>query len=404
MNLNFWPKMYYSGGGGGGGSGGGGGGGAGGGGAQGGGGAAGGGAGGYGGGAGAGGGAGVGGGAAGEQPPEESTPAGAFRFNTDTAKLEYYDGNQWVNVTTTSPEQHTGSTRGLIMGGGYPNVTSTVRFIEVDITGNDQTFGDLTAGFNRLINAGFSSRTRGFAAGGGSPTPNSPSNVIQQHEFASTGTFNDFGNLSSQRNEMSNLSDATRGVMAMGYPATNNGIEYITMASEGDSVDFGDMATALTGRGTMSSPTRGVMSSGEGQTSPHAISNVMEYLTISTLGNMTDFGDCVRAVRYPAAIANAVRGVKAMGGSPNSFTNQIEFITMATLGDAQDFGDLTMSDNDFGGGCLGSPTRAVFCTSDYTHADYVQIMSKGNGIDFGNIQDRQGGGAGGCSNGHGGLG
>ena len=109
-------------------------------------------------------------------------------------------------------------------------------------------------------------------------------------------------------------------------------------------------------------------------------------------------------IKYPAAIANAVRGVQAMGGSPNSYTNQIEFITLATLGNAQDFGDLTMSDNDFGGGCLGSPTRAVFCTNTYTHADYVQIMSTGNGVDFGNIQDREGGGAGGCSNGRGGLG
>ena len=68
---------------------------------NGGGGAAGGGAGGYGGGGGAGGGAAVlaGGSVTGEQPPEESTPAGAFRFNTDTAKLEYYDGNQWVDVS-----------------------------------------------------------------------------------------------------------------------------------------------------------------------------------------------------------------------------------------------------------------------------------------------------------------
>ena len=57
----------------------------------------------YGGGAGAGGAGGSGGGAAGEQPPEEPTPVGAFRFNTDTLKLEYYDGNQWVNVITDSP-------------------------------------------------------------------------------------------------------------------------------------------------------------------------------------------------------------------------------------------------------------------------------------------------------------
>jgi len=115
MNLNFWPKMYYSGGGGGGGSGGGGGG-AGGGGAGGSGGAGGAG-GGYGGGAGAGGAGGSGGGAAGEQPPEEPTPVGAFRFNTDTNLLEYYDGNQWVDVISDSPRYHTGATRALIWEG-----------------------------------------------------------------------------------------------------------------------------------------------------------------------------------------------------------------------------------------------------------------------------------------------
>ena len=339
-----------------------------------------------------------------EYPPLQPTPLGAFRFNTDSSKLEYYDGNQWVNVTSTSPEVQTGGTRGLIMGGGYPNVTSTVQYIQVETTGDDTMFGDLVAGTGRIINAGFGSRTRGFVAGGGAPSTNSPTNVIQQHEFASTGTFANFGTLSSARNEMSNLSDSTRGVMALGYPATNAGIEYITMASGGNSQDFGDMAVATTGRGTMSSPTRGVMSSGELQASPNAVTNTMEYLTISTLGNMADFGDAVRAVRYPAAIANAVRGVQAMGGSPNTYTNAIEYITMATLGNAQDFGDLFMGDDDYGGGCLGSPTRAVFCTGNYTHADYVQIMSTGNGVDFGDIQDREGGGAGGCSNGHGGLG
>tara|TARA_B100001564_G_scaffold85814_1_gene69628 strand:+ start:1000 stop:1146 length:147 start_codon:yes stop_codon:yes gene_type:complete len=30
-------------------------------------------------------------------------PVGAFRFNTESAKLEYFDGNQYVNITTTHP-------------------------------------------------------------------------------------------------------------------------------------------------------------------------------------------------------------------------------------------------------------------------------------------------------------
>ena len=51
------------------------------------------------------------------QPPLQQPPVGALRFNTDSSKLEYYDGNQWVNVTSTSPEAQTGGTRGVIAVG-----------------------------------------------------------------------------------------------------------------------------------------------------------------------------------------------------------------------------------------------------------------------------------------------
>ena len=31
-----------------------------------------------------------------EKSPLQPTPVGAIRFNTDSSKLEYYDGNQWA--------------------------------------------------------------------------------------------------------------------------------------------------------------------------------------------------------------------------------------------------------------------------------------------------------------------
>ena len=46
-----------------------------------------------------------------KQRPIQPTPVGAFRFNTDTAKLEYFDGNQYVNITTDSSQKNTGGTR-----------------------------------------------------------------------------------------------------------------------------------------------------------------------------------------------------------------------------------------------------------------------------------------------------
>ena len=60
-----------------------------------------------------------------EKAPLQLTPAGALRFNTDTRRMEYYNGNEWVNITSTSPEVQTGGTRG-VFGGGFdqPNTYS----------------------------------------------------------------------------------------------------------------------------------------------------------------------------------------------------------------------------------------------------------------------------------------
>ena len=71
-----------------------------------------------------------------EQSPLQPTPVGAFRFNTDTSKLEYYDGNQWVNVTFDSPEVQTGGTRGIFSAGA----TNVIEYINVSSTGNSVDF------------------------------------------------------------------------------------------------------------------------------------------------------------------------------------------------------------------------------------------------------------------------
>ena len=40
-------------------------------------------------------------------------PSGSIRFNTDSAKMEIYNGEQWWEIDSTSPEQQTGGTRAL---------------------------------------------------------------------------------------------------------------------------------------------------------------------------------------------------------------------------------------------------------------------------------------------------
>ena len=43
--------------------------------------------------------------------------AGSIRFNTDSSKLEIYNGEAWWEIDSTSPDEQTGGTRGIVLGG-----------------------------------------------------------------------------------------------------------------------------------------------------------------------------------------------------------------------------------------------------------------------------------------------
>ena len=410
MNLNFWPKMYYSGGGGGGGSGGGGGGDAGGGG---GGSAAGGGAGGYGGGAGTGGYS-AGGGAADEQPPEEPTPVGAFRFNTDTNHLEYYDGNQWVTVTTDTPNLHTGETRTIFAGGEVPGEVKTdvVDYIQMTTLGDAIDFGDLSE--SRYGGAGVSDRNR-FILMGGNHTPSSPgySNTIDGHEFASTSHFADFADLGNRTAFAGGCGDNTRGLIMGGYAANVSGytnqIEYVTIQHLGTGQDFGDLSQAgFHQTCSMSSTTRGFVGTGIYLNPAATNQNAIEFVTISTQGNAADFGDANLAAWGRGSASNAVRGIYSCGYyNPADYFDRMDYITLASLGNGVDFGDNTLSRRNVA--CSASSTRMVTAggqTSSPTwrnEIDTVEIMTLGNAVEFGDLTaHRRFLGA--NSNGHGGLG
>ena len=94
-----------------------------------------------------------------------------------------------------------------------------------------------------------------------------------------------------------------------------------------------------------------------------------------------------------------------MGGTTGSITDVIDYITIATLGDALDFGNLTAAKGN--SSAVASSTRAVQGggnTPSYTTAiEYVQIMTTGNAVDFGDLLNPVEG-CRGSTNGHGGLG
>ena len=110
-----------------------------------------------------------------EQSPLQPTPVGAFRFNTDSSKMEYYDGNQWVNITSTSPEAQTGGTRGVWMGGATPTTQDTI------------DYADLTEARGAAV--AWSNSTRALISGGyfaSTPDPQNRTNSIEYFTIAET--------------------------------------------------------------------------------------------------------------------------------------------------------------------------------------------------------------------------
>ena len=69
-------------------------------------------------------------------------------------------------------------------------------------------------------------------------------------------------------------------------------------------------------------------------------SDVIEYVTMATFGNGTDFGNLTDA-RGCRGASDATRGVMAGGNDGSAQTNIIDCITIQTTGNAIDFGDMT---------------------------------------------------------------
>ena len=343
----------------------------------------------------------------------QDCPLGSLRFNTDTAKLEYYKGTviDWVEIDATNDELGggTGSNTGLGVRGlvGAYNVNGdTIEFLTVSTLGNTQDFGNLTAGRNNPGQQVSNESTMLFMGG---YTPSGWANIIDFITVGSLGNATDFGDLTVKRMQQSSVNNKIRGITGGGQTAPNysgtNVIDYITIAQTGNAVDFGDTTNAKTSIASVSSSTRGVF--GHGAQSPSPV-GYADFVTMASTGNATTFGN------ISANNMNSLYG----GGSSSTrgiffggyITTDIEFITIATTGNSQDFGDLTVA--RFQGTGLSSSTRDVLVgnrispgSSNGNTIDYIEIATTGNAVDFGDLSSDLGGqtGYGGQSNGHGGL-
>jgi len=196
------------------------------------------------------------------------------------------------------------STRGVFTGGS-PAITD-IDYVEIMTDGNSVDFGDLSAARSASQNCCDGKRV--IVAGGRNP---GGMDSIESFMIASKGNVSsDFGELSTRRCNGFGFSNSVRGLFGAGKDGpsriSEGWVESLIIASGGKAVYFGDCFTGSYVQGS-ASQTRGVF--GGGSMPGPAVVNVIEYVTIESAGNSTDFGDLTRKCYDPAAISDSHGGL-----------------------------------------------------------------------------------------------
>jgi len=273
-------------------------------------------------------------------------------------------------------------TRGVWAGGGTTGgFQLLLDYITIASPSNASTFGNLTSPA-RTQNGAASNGTRGVFSSGWSGSVNGQIDYIT---VATTGNATNFGNLNEARRGAGAVCDGVRAVWAGGYNGSgySNAHDYITVDTTGNASDFGNGTATDYQTGACSNLTYGLWSGGI------SLTNTIKYVTIKTLGNALVWGYNIGSAGQgmAAASSSADRATFCMG---NNDGENIYYLSITTTGNASDFGDLTQS-RVYGGG-FSDGSRGVFGGGENSgtrtnRIDYITIANTGNASEFGDLQD-----------------
>ena len=243
--------------------------------------------------------------------------------------------------------------------------------------------------------------TRAVFMGGFRDTPveNTTFDTIDYITIPTAGNAIDFGDLNAKLFDgASGVASRTRqfalgGRQGPSYSYSNE-IKFITYSSTGDSTDFGDLTTSVAGYrpSGLSNATRAVRAGGSNDPSVGGV-NVIDFFTMASTGNAVDFGDTTLAkLRYGTGIASPTRGIIMWGNNHPANVNTMEFITIATQSNSVDFGDMSSNAST---AAAGNATRGLVVTGS-SPIESLQMATLGNTIKFGDLSVSRGS-AGACS-------
>ena len=331
--------------------------------------------------------------------PSAEPNEGDIWWDTTNSVIKRYINGIWRTITTgASSSDVWGGTRGFTFAGTTNGNSATrnnsIHYFDTTSAGNAVDFGDLTQQVRSHACAGSSTRQLRFggyvASADAAPGSTYRSNVIDYITCATTGNAVDFGDTLSGVGLAAAASDGTYAIQVGGNRTSTSGIsnqmEYVTIATPGNSTDFGDLGAVMQYNTCTNDRTRGISAAGYNKV------NTIEYFTMSTPSNAQDFGDLLGEFHHAnvGIVSNDTRGLimGGMEGANNDLRNHIEYITIQTTGNATDFGDLTEA-KAYHSGCSnesgdkGFSIGGSLSSGQSNVIEVVTISTTGNATDFG---------------------
>ena len=312
--------------------------------------------------------------------------------------------------------------RGIFASGHTPSVVKNIDVVNIASTGNATDWGDVITN-GMAFAGGASNNNRGVFTGALTGTSPNRVNTIQALTMPTNGEIYDFGDLTYTAQQMTGAGNETRGVYSSGYsypfaPSTDafqQDFYEINFASSGVAAGFGDIPTNASCRSmnAIQTETRGFFCGGEGTyQSPSVQNRKITEITFATRGSAITFGELSGESKGGASMESHTRAVVVLGGNataPEAFKDTIEYFTMATRGNTTDFGNASSNTGSINDNAATNRVRGVYHNARTTDGgtnknilEYITIASTGNATDFGDLTSARNSGCG-LSDTHGGL-
>jgi hypothetical protein len=219
------------------------------------------------------------------------------------------------------------------------------------------------------------------------------SNLIKYYDLDVGATVNTFGNLSTTNAYVTGASGGGRGLFAGGSVSGTgvvNKIEYVTISSTGNTTDFGDLTEVSYTSASASNGEIAIYAMNDNNKT-----SLIQEVTIDTAGNATAWsGTLTQAKSNGCGASDGTKGFFFGGRTASSSTqlNEIDYVTIATDANASDWGNLGTARKDTGGNSAcgtssriligGGTTSSSISTSSI---EYINPASASNAYSFGNL-------------------